>query len=125
MKKLNIVLSLSTAFFLSAGCVLLTEEGAKVKVVTDPSMVENCTLKGNIRSYAVWANSTAHAGDKEPQIAIRDSEINTTLIQTQNAAARDFGANFVLIKGSHAPKGTDVLTELLSTEFNSVAYLCN
>ncbi len=125
MKKQIIVLGLGTALFLLAGCVSLTEEGAKVKVVTDPSIVENCTLKGNIRSYAVWANSTAHAGKKDPQISIRDSGINTTLVQTQNAAAREFGANVVLIEGSHAPQGTDVLTELLATEFSSSAYLCN
>ena len=125
MKKQIVVLGLGTALFLLAGCVSLTEKGAKVKVVTDPSIVENCTLKGNIRSYAVWANSTAHAGKKDPQINIRDSGINATLVQTQNAAAREFGANVVLIEGSHAPQGTDLLTELLATEFSSSAYLCN
>ena len=125
MKKLIVVLISGAALFLLTGCISLTEEGAEVTVVTDPKIVENCTLKGKIRSYAVWANSTAHTGEKDPRIDISHSQFNTTLIQTQNAAARDYGANVVLIKGSHAPRGTDVLTELFATEISSTAYSCN
>ncbi|MBF0280395.1 MAG: hypothetical protein HQM13_21545 [SAR324 cluster bacterium] len=125
MKKSYGILSFCAALFLSTGCVGLTDEGAKVKVVTDVSMVQKCELKGRIRSYSPWANSTAHKGLKNPETGVKDSDFNNTLQQTRNAAAEELGADTVLVGGSYAPVDEGFLTDMLSTEFRSTAYRCN
>lgn len=124
IKKSNFFV-ICAVFFLLTGCVSLTEEGAKVKVVANADQVKNCEIKGKIRSYSVWMNSTAHEGNKDPQESIEDSSFNNTLHQTRNAAASDLGANTVLIGGSHAPRNVDFWANSFSTEFSSMAYLCN
>ena len=125
MKKQYGILSLLAALFVFAGCVGLTEEGAKVRVVTDESLVQNCELKGRVRSYSPWVNSTTHQGLKDPEIGKKDADFNNTLHQTRNAAAEELGANTILIGGSHAPVNMGFLPDTLSTEFRSTAYHCN
>ena len=125
MKKQSSILSLLAAVVLLGGCVGLTEDGAKVKVITDSSLVQNCQLKGRIRSYSPWSNSTDHSGLKDAEKGKKDSDFNSTLHQTRNAAAAELGANTVLIGGSRAPIDMGFFTDMLSTEFRSTAYQCN
>ena len=75
MNKLYGYLSIVIFFFLIAGCTTLTADGENVRVTNDAELVEDCELKGKIRSAGM----------------------GNSLHRAQNAAGREWQADMLLV----------------------------